>query len=84
MARPNGLGLEHTWRTRSRAEGDSRSAAKKCGSMKACLADRGSEATPQRASVSSDRSIREASSRLAVRYTLVSGIVSRHPWADKA
>ena len=29
MARPKDLGLEHTWRTRSRAEGDSRSAAKK-------------------------------------------------------
>ena len=29
MARPKDLGLEHTWRTRSRAEGDSRSAANK-------------------------------------------------------
>ena len=31
MARPNGLGLEHTWRTRSRAEGESRSVANKVG-----------------------------------------------------
>jgi hypothetical protein len=56
MSRPKDLGLEHTWRTRSRVEGESRSAAKRCGSMKADPAARGPEATPQGASVSSDRS----------------------------
>ena len=54
MSRPKDLGLEHTWRTRSRVEGESRSAAKRCGSMKADPAGIGPEATTEGASVSSD------------------------------
>jgi hypothetical protein len=42
--------------TRSRVEGDSRSAAKRCGSTKPDPAARGPEETTERASVSSDRS----------------------------
>jgi hypothetical protein len=41
--------------TRLRAEGDSRSAAKRCGRIIANQAARGPEATPERASVCSDR-----------------------------
>ena len=59
MSRPKDLGLEHTWRTRSRVEGESRSAAKRCGSMKADPAGIGPEATTEGASVSSDRSALE-------------------------
>ena len=69
MSRPKDLGLEHTWRTRSRVEGESRSAAKRCGSMKADPAGIGPEATTEGASVSSDRPKQTGINRLRCRRT---------------
>ena len=51
-----GIGSMNMEITRSRAEGDSRSSAKRCGSTRADPTARWREATPERASVSSGRS----------------------------
>jgi hypothetical protein len=50
--------------TRSRPEGDSRSAAKRWGSIRADPTARWPESTPIKASVSSDRRAREVASQL--------------------
>ena len=78
MSRPKDLGLEHTWRTRSRVEGESRSAAKRCGSMKADPAGIGPEATTEGASVSSDRPKQTGINRLRFSRTDARKTIPRH------
>jgi hypothetical protein len=53
--------MEASRRTRSRAEGDNRSAAEKCGSIRADPTARLPDATSKGASVSSDRSAQDRS-----------------------
>jgi hypothetical protein len=78
MSRPKDLGLEHTWRTRSRVEGESRSAAKRCGSMKADPAWIGPEATTEGASVSSDRPKQPRTYRIRCTRTDARTTIPRH------